>query len=429
MNLVCSLSGIVSPYYPKQGIMDITNAGFENIFLEAGMSCSEYELENYGKPKQSQKENRNKTYCITEKPWELEAFFEKLLNQSFKNNLNIPIARAPYLPRDIKKTDATSQSNIKSLLIRLNQETIKFCKKAGCSYLIIRPWFAGVETEREWEENRAYYLSLADTAKECQVTILIENQCRNFNGHLIRGICSDGQKAAQWVDRLNEEAGEELFGFSMDVGTLNLCGQNIYDFTKALGHRLKAVLLRDCNGNREASLLPFTCVAGGQPQTDWLNVFRGLRTIDFDGQLILSFSDTAAAFSPILRPKLLELAKETGEYFRWQIKIEGLLKKYPSRVLFGAGNMCRNYMKCYGKLYEPLYTCDNNPALWGTEFCGLEVKQPESLKELPDDCAIFICNIYYREIEKQLRDLGVKNPIEFFNDEYMPTFYFDRLEG
>lgn len=44
MNLVCSLSGIVSPYYPKQGIMDITNAGFENIFLEAGMSCSEYEL-------------------------------------------------------------------------------------------------------------------------------------------------------------------------------------------------------------------------------------------------------------------------------------------------------------------------------------------------------------------------------------------------
>lgn len=170
-------------------------------------------------------------------------------------------------------------------------------------------------------------------------------------------------------------------------------------------------------------------MAGGQPQTDWLNVFRGLRTIDFDGQLILSFSDTAAAFSPILRPKLLELAKETGEYFRWQIEIEGLLKKYPSRVLFGAGNMCRNYMKCYGKLYEPLYTCDNNSALWGTEFCGLEVKRPESLKELPDDCAIFICNIYYREIEKQLRDLGVKNPIEFFNDEYMPTFYFDRLEG
>jgi len=24
--------------------------------------------------------------------------------------------------------------------------------------------------------------------------------------------------------------------------------------------------------------------------------------------------------------------------------------------------------------------------------------------------------------------MGIKNPIEYFNDEYMPSFYFDRLE-
>ena len=39
---------------------------------------------------------------------------------------------------------------------------------------------------------------------------------------------------------------------------------------------------------------------------------------------------------------------------------------------------------------------------------------------------VLICNIYYREIEAQLRELGVEN-IGFFNDEYMPSFYFDRL--
>ena len=137
--------------------------------------------------------------------------------------------------------------------------------------------------------------------------------------------------------------------------------------------------------------------------------------------------DTAAAFSPLLRSQLMIFAKATAEYFKWQIEIENLLKKYTSIVLFGAGNMCRNYIKCYGEKYPPLFTCDNNQKVWGTNFCGLEVKSPEALKKLPCNCGVFICNIYYHEIEQQLRDMGVEN-IEFFNDEYMPSFYFDRLK-
>lgn len=84
-------------------------------------------------------------------------------------------------------------------------------------------------------------------------------------------------------------------------------------------------------------------------------------------------------------------------------------------------------MKCYGEQCPPLFTCDNNQALWGTTFCGLEVKNPESLKTLPKDCVILVCNIYYREIERQLREMNIHNSIVFFNDEYMPSFYFDRL--
>ena len=90
--------------------------------------------------------------------------------------------------------------------------------------------------------------------------------------------------------------------------------------------------------------------------------------------------------------------------------------------------MCRNYMKCYGKEFPPLFTCDNNKFRWGEWFEGLKIRPPEALKELDKDCAIFICNIYYKEIERQLRDMGLRNPIEFFNDEYMPSYYFDRLD-
>ena len=46
--------------------------------------------------------------------------------------------------------------------------------------------------------------------------------------------------------------------------------------------------------------------------------------------------------------------------------------------------MCRNYMKCYGEKYPPKFTCDNNPKLWGTNFCGLEVKH-RGTKSIPSD--------------------------------------------
>ena len=90
--------------------------------------------------------------------------------------------------------------------------------------------------------------------------------------------------------------------------------------------------------------------------------------------------------------------------------------------------MCRNYMKCYGKAYPPLYTCDNDEKKWGTKFCGLVIQSPECLRELTEDTVILICNVYYREIERQLRNMGIANPIEYFNDEYMPSFHFDRVE-
>ena len=304
-------------------------------------------------------------------------------------------------------------------------ESIQICKEAGCKYLIVRP--LPVQTAA-WEENKLFYLSLAEEAGKSNVTILLENQWRNLNGHLVRGTCSEAAEAAFWVDSLNQAAGEERFGFCMNVGTYNLCGQFMQEIAVQLGSRVKAVLLRDCNGQQENSMLPFTAVYSGQAQTDWLGLVRGLRESGFDGEMILDLADTAAVFSPILRPQLLTLAKAVAEYFKWQIGIENTLKKYGSVVLFGAGNMCRNYMKCYGEKYPPLFTCDNNRALWGTIFCGLEIKAPESLADLPKDCAIFICNIYYREIEQQLREMHITNPIEFFNDEYMPSFYFDRLQ-
>ena len=422
MDIVCSPLALVSPRFPKQGVGDIADAGFRSLSLDIALCCSPFELKRHGKKLPGNESRDPRAVRILEDPAALGACFADLLEQCREKRIGIPIARGTYLPQD------TRRANQSELLAWITEESIRLCGETGCKYLVVKPLFAGVPQKEAWQVNQAYYLRLAPLAQAHQVTILLENLCRDHNGHLVRGLCSEGGVAADWVDRLNEAAGEERFGFCMDVGVCSLCGQNMYDFALHLGNRLKAVVLRDCNGDTDTSQLPFTCVGQGGMRTDWLNLIRGLREADFDGELLLDFSDTAASFSPLLRPQLMALAKATTDYFKWQIELENQLKKYPSRVLFGAGNMCRNYMKCYGEKYPPLFTCANSRDSWGSNFCGLEVKPPESLRELPEDCAIFICNIYYREIGAQIREMGLKNPVAFFNDEYMPTFYFDRLK-
>lgn len=420
MNVICMPAGYVELACPKKGILRIKESGFQGILMDMSMSCSADELENAGK--ECKKRVQKSKVRVFENPKELRGCWNLMREQCQKEQLPMPIARAPYLFRDTKRDD------LNGLLLSLTKECIKVCGEADCRQLIVKPFFAGVQHGNEWETNRTYYLSLVALAKENNVTILLENQCSDINGHLVRGICSDVDEAIAWVDRLNEEVGEERFGFCMDVGACSLCGQDMQDFAISMGKRIKAVILRDCDGHNETSMLPFTCVGRGQSQTDWLGLIRGLREICFDGTVIMDFRNTAEAFSHLLRPQLLQLARTTAEYFKWQIGMKRVLEKYDKRVIFGAGNMCRNYMKCYGEKYPPLFTCDNNQSRWGEQFAGLEIKPPEAIKELDESCAVFICNIYYKEIENQLRRMGIRNPIEYFNDEYMPSYYFDRLE-
>lgn len=264
--------------------------------------------------------------------------------------------------------------------------------------------------------------------QEKKMPILMKNQARCYNGHFVRGTCSNPDEIVAVIDQKNELSGGQNYGVCLDVGFCNLCGLNMYDFVKKMGNRLKAIILRDNDGNSDDHLLPFSCAHQCQSKTDWLNLIRGLRELEFDGDLIMSIGDSVMASPVTLRTSMIRMAYSQAKYFRWQIQMTSVMRQYANRVLFGAGNMCRNYMKCYGQEFPPLFTCENNESRWGETFEGLKVCSPEKLKELSSDCAIFICNMYYDEIEQQLRDMGIRNPIERFSDEFMPSYYWKRLE-
>lgn len=403
MNTVVSMAGIVSILRPRQGLDDLSGAGFTSLMPDLGMFASVAKMTE-----------------ADYRPDTIRRCYENFKKELGKRALTFPVARAPLL------SPATKRPDLNARILRLNRDCIRACEEMGCGHIIVQPLFAGIARERIWEENRAYYLTLAQACEKAETKILLLNQCREQSGHLIRGICSDGASAAGWVDSLNEDAGAERFGFCMDSGYCNVCGQDMQAFAAALGGRLRAVILTDNDGRQDMRRLPFAGGCGLYSGTDWLALIRGLRGSGFDGDLILDLQDTVQAFSPLLRPQVLALGRATADYFAMQVGIENALKKYSSVVLFGAGNMCRNYIKCYGAKYPPLFTCDNNEKLWGTEFCGLEVRSPEAMKNLPAGCGVFICNTYYREIEAQLRAMGVEG-IEYFNDEYLPSYYFDRI--
>lgn len=412
MKIVCSPKGIVDINHPKQGINDLLKAGFTDIVLDLSMINNLNSFKKYLKSDDTQMQNSYyndlslmELYTSTISPF--------LTNTEISNS----IVFAPRIKGLKNKT------SIIDLTDRLTKESIGLCSKVNGEYIVIRP-----KINNDLNANYNYCLQLGELAKSNNTHILIENQCFNYNGHFTRGSFSDSAEAAEFIDKLNKEIGYECFGICVNVTYFTLAGQDIYGYLVPLENRIKAVILSDCDGTSEAALLPFSAAKNHTSCTDWLGVIRGLRTCNFDGTLILDIEDTISAVSPILRPNVLMLAKSTAEYLKWQIELENLIKKHKNRVLFGAGNMCRNYMKCYGEKYPPLFTCDNNSKLWNTKFCGLSVESPEKLKEIPSDCAIFICNIYYREIEAQLREMGITNPIEYFNDEYLPRYEFKRIE-
>lgn len=372
----------------------ILKSGFNRMLLDLGVFCSKYVASNFDIQRAKSQLN-------------------KLIQQCTVNSVAIETMRMPHMKWD------TKQTNVTELMLQIGIDSIEIGKRINCKNVIIQPLFAELSKSNEWDCNREYYIKLGRQAQKNDICILLENQCRNINGHLTRGACSDVIAAAEWIDVLNKELGSEAFGFCFDAGAGNLCGQDMGEVAVILGERLKAVILRECDGINEASRIPFTGMGRNGSNTDWLSLIRGLRKIEFEGELILDVCDTLRGFSPLLRPQLYGVAKSVADFFQWQIEIEKRLKKYTSRVLFGAGKMCQNYMKCYGELYPPLFTCDNNSKLWGSSVYGLEVKSPESLKELSSDCAVVICNTFYQEIAKQLRDMGITN-IETFNDEYLP---------
>lgn len=384
----CSTSGIVDFAHPRQGVCDLVEAQFYEILLDLDASINKFTHDS--------------------------ARIEPVISEIKSNRLNVNVVRAPYYHRECHYQDLNDYLRIRVV------EAVNVAKEINAKYIILDSLQYGIAEDDIWPTNRDFMLAIYEIVVNSDVNILIRNTCKDIGGHWVRGNCCESEEINGWIDNLNSLTASDRFGFCLDVGVANLCGQRLDELVKETGNRLKVVLLRDNNGYDDSALIPFTCANKGRSSTNWKSLIRGLRDNGFNGMMYVDIRDSSTAISPLLRPALLKMTREIMDFLTWQIDLENTLMSYSSRVLFGAGKMCINYMNSFGEQYPPLFTCDNNSKIWGSTVAGLEVHAPQDLLDLPSETAIFICNSFYREIELQLRGMGLRNPIIYFNDEYIP---------
>ena len=212
----------------------------------------------------------------------LVSFFQKYKEAMDMYGLTPSQMHAPYpvyVPGNGKAT-AYMQGTVipKSIIIA---ETL------GVPWVVIHPfklqYSEGKEKERE--TNLEYFKMLIPLLKQCNVKVCLENLYESIGKRITEGVCSDVEDAIWYIDTLNDYAGEELFGFCLDTGHLQLVKKDPYEFITKLGSRIKVLHIHENNGQDDIHQLPYTFGGGECGGADWDGILKGLKEIGFDGTL------------------------------------------------------------------------------------------------------------------------------------------------
>lgn len=190
--------------------------------------------------------------------------------------------------------------------------------------IVVHPWKSlDTAKEVEIEVNMNLYRELIPVAKQYGVKICLENLYSIPYRNIIAGPCSTPEEACMYIDTLNEEAGEDLFGFCLDIGHARCVGANIYRFITTLGKkRLTTLHIHDNNGSCDAHLIPYTQMNldGSILAIDWEGFIKGLKEIDYEGALAFEIMNAITIIPPDLKPAALTYIAEIGKYFRSRIE-------------------------------------------------------------------------------------------------------------
>ncbi len=247
---------------------------------------------------------------------ELCEYYRPLKEALEKYDVTISQMHAPF-PLFVKDME-----HVNEYLITVVEKICGVCAYVGCPALVVHP--VGRSTkEKEIETNLNMYRAMIPGAKKYGVKLCLENLFGSFKGRVIEGPCADVNEACWYLDKLNEEAGEDIFGFCLDVGHANLLGRNLYNYITALGKRLTILHIHDNDSNGDLHMMPYTYTKNwGKDQIcDWEGFINGLKESGYEGELSFETFRVLGAFPRDIWPEALKLISATGRY--WVKRIQG----------------------------------------------------------------------------------------------------------
>lgn len=197
----------------------------------------------------------------------------------------------------------------------------EMCGYLGVKHMVVHSITRSTK-EKEFATNLELFRKMIPLAKKYHVIVCLENLFVGYGSHMIEGSCANVREACWYIDTLNADAGEECFGFCLDVGHANLMGRNLREYIKALGSRLKVLHIHDNDGWTDSHMMPYTqTYAGGKNfYTDWDSFIDGLRDIHYDGALSFETFRVLEVIPPEIRPEALRMISAIGRYMKKRIE-------------------------------------------------------------------------------------------------------------
>ena len=203
-------------------------------------------------------------------------------------------------------------------------KSIMIARILNVPWVVIHPFKMQYPYNKDIEKqiNITYFKQLIPLLKECGVGVCFENLYEGRGTRIVEGVCADPYDAVSYIDILNEMAGEEVFGFCIDTGHLQLIKRDPYEFIEVIGKRLKALHIHENDGVGDIHQMPYTFGNNSYAGLDWNSIYAGLKDIKYSGTLSFETFPCLNNFPKNMRASVLSTIYNIGEYMRECI-IEG----------------------------------------------------------------------------------------------------------
>lgn len=250
---------------------------------------------------------------------ELETYYKSMKDSAKANEITVGQAHGIlvlYYEDDPRKTE---------YLIQVTEKMFAVCRYLECPVFVIHPWIGSKHNapkEKEIEVNLKIYRRLIPAAKKYGIKICLENLWEKRDGEYIDAPCITPEEACWYIDKLNQEAGLDLFGFCLDIGHVLLYKKDVCQFMKSMGTRIAAMHFHENDRRNDTHMIPYTQTdeMGDQTVLDWRPVIDTIKEINYQGNLSFETAQAITLMPCEVKKQALKLISSIGRTFRGRLE-------------------------------------------------------------------------------------------------------------